>query len=523
MNNKNQKNQSQPGAYSGRYLSQSRPKQGVNDVLQKVFTLHRVLEMLHTTQGRKRAEKAALENEQRIAQGLVSDRQENNRLGILNDLESDNYARSFSEGGLYLGMLDDKPLLRKDDWHVTCVAMAGAGKTTSICIPNILTLAMGDAPESCFIFDVKTELYPATRHAREKLDGVPPILIDDFDVIGGGVRINFLQDLIEKAQLGEPIVEDVLGKLALQYGDPSTRGTNAWIAIEAIEWNSAYMIYTAELEPDNCIPGAMADFATLTQDEMRVEFEKMLISTAGGGAVSDIAKNWLSSYAEPCDQFNWVRGEFRAAWSLYGKGCVLRDKRSKTEFDVRELKKHPRAVYYQFPDTKIRSHKKDAAAILDFLLGQLANAEGTIRTTILADEFSNFPRALSTVTALRLYRSRLIRMFVFSQDENGFQAYKEEGGFAPFKENSICIYFGVDGKIAKDLSEKAGNKSVLIPTNSANAGVTNTGGLSSNEVTTPVLPVSDIAHNFSGKAYVDMRDRIFLVDRPAYWDKGVNG
>lgn len=501
-----------------RYLSQQRPKKGVSDLLETLFTINRVFDVIHTFQGRKQAEQAARENEKVITEGTISEKLENSKLGTFDDAVEKGYISDFEGGGLYFGMLNGKPVMRRDDWHVICVAMAGAGKSSSICIPNIVTLGMGENPESCFIFDIKGELYKATQHVRHTLDGKEPILIDDFNQLGGGICINYLDSLIIKAQNSEPIVEEALSKLALRYGDTTKRGNNEWIALEAIEWNLGYMLYAAELEPDKCHPPGMADFAHMTHDEMSALFQKIQLCNAGDGAAAETAKNWLSDYPEPNDQFTWIRSEIRTAWSLYGKGNILRFKRQKTDYDFAEMSQEARTVYLHCPPKRMRSHAKDIIAVLDYIIDKIADSDWKTRVTFMADEFINFPPALSTVTALRLYRSEGVRLFVFAQDENGFKAYHDDGGVAPFKENSIGIYFGVDGNIAKNLSEKAGNKSVLIATSSANAGVTNTGGLGSQEVTTPVLPLSDIAQNFKGKAYIDMRDGIYLVDRPAWWE-----
>ena len=506
-----------PNNQGSKYLS-TRPKQS-KSMLDTMFTASRIFDVLHTFQGRIKAERIAHENQSNIEQGVISGKLENARLGTYEDALEKGLIRPFSEGGIYLGMLNGQPMVTNKDWHITCVAMAGAGKTSSICIPNIITLGLGEKRESTFIFDVKGELHEATAHVRARLDGKPVVVIDDFGLTEQeGVSINFLDDLVAKAAQGKPISEDVASKLALQFGDPKDHGSNAWIVESAIEWNTAYMCHTAELEPENCSPVGMADFSMLTQSEMSALFQILRQSPASDGLVREIAKNWLEEFSEPREQFQWIRGQLQNAWSLYRSGAILRSKRSHTSFDITTASREVTTIYYRFPANKIRSHSRDAIALLDYLLEQLVEADGNVRTTIMADEFSNFPKALSMIVALRLYRSEGIRLFVFSQDENGFAKYKDDGGFALFKENSIGIYFGVDGRIAKDLSEKAGNKSVLIATNSANAGITNTGGLGSQETTTPVLPVSDIAQNFEGQAYIDMRDRIYLVDRPAWWE-----
>jgi len=141
----------------------------------------------------------------------------------------------------------------------------------------------------------------------------------------------------------------------------------------------------------------------------------------------------------------------------------------------------------------------------------------------MIDEFGNISRIPSIPQALRLYREISngmgIRIITVVQDREAFAKYKAEGGYKVFEENSVCMVWGVSGSHAKELSDKAGYKSVSIATASHNAGISaDGGGLGMGETLTPVLPVSEIAQNFQGKAVLDLKEKIFIVDRPPWWE-----
>ena len=146
---------------------------------------------------------------------------------------------------------------------------------------------------------------------------------------------------------------------------------------------------------------------------------------------------------------------------------------------------------------------------------------GPVRTTIIADEFANFPRAQVTIKALRLYRSRGVRLWTFVQDRNGYRQYKEEGSHQPFEENSISICWGIrDSQHLRDIQDRAGYNSVLVPGTNASAGITaDTAGLSGGEQLTPVLPMSDAAKICDGKAILDIPGSgIGIIKRPFWWE-----
>ena len=227
------------------YLSQRSPTRGTGSLLQTAFTLNRLHEMWHTHQGRKHAEFQALENQRLIDEGQVSGKLESSSLGTLDDAIRLGMLKS-NAGGVYLGELEGHSIFLPSDFHVTCVGMAGSGKTSSIAIPNVISLGLGDRPESCFVFDLKdAEIYKATAKGREVLDGITSILIDPFNVIGGGVKINFLSDIIELAVQESLLIDKCRAKVRFMFSDPDKKGNNAWITVDAINLNIFVMAHFA--------------------------------------------------------------------------------------------------------------------------------------------------------------------------------------------------------------------------------------------------------------------------------------
>jgi type IV secretion system protein VirD4 len=481
--------------------------------------LNQIIEVYRQHRGRKRAEAQAEQNAFLIEQGIVSGKLQDATLGTIEDARALGMTQPYS--GVFLGFLEGVALFCPWDFHILACGLAGSGKSTTLSMPNCISLAMGETPESIVVFDLKdAELSWATAEGRSTLDGQEAIYINPWGLHGRkNTRINFLSDLIDKAQQGHKIVDDCISKVFMIFGDPEKDGVNAWIKKEAMRFATVLMVYWASSHPERCHPPEFWEFAMMPHEAICQELDAMSTSEDGEGYVSFQANKLLDQYGEKSDQFEWVIEALQNGFALFGKGSVLRDSTLETEFDLRLLKQRPQAVYIIIPDRYVDSHGKYIAMLLDYVISTIAKAKGTVRTTIIADEFSNFPKAQTMLKALRLYRDKLIRIWTFSQDRNGFSEYKDEGGYMPFEENSIGLYWGVTGQHAKDLQDKAGYRSEIITGHSTSAGIgANTGGISGTEQITPILPVSEISQLVQGKAILDAREKLFVIDRLPWWE-----
>ena len=423
-------------------------------------------------------------------------------------------------GGSYLGCLDGVPVWNRSDKHEMIVGLAGSGKTTTIAYPKIIGLALGSNPESVVCIDIKGELWGSTAQGRAKLDGVEPIVINPWGLHGvPSSRFNIFEDLKMMAKAKRPIKDAVLAKIRMIHPPLENKGANEWIASAAMRLSSCVLAHLVEVEPDRANPAIMADIGVLNQSEFVDLMSGLKSSPACGGWVSDVASKLLDQYgyAEDPKYFEWIFEEYATAWEMFGKGSVLREETYETDFDFTELKRDPRAVYFMVPPRYLVSHGKYVALLLDVLIDIIAAARGPVRTSFICDEFVNIPKAKSTVQALRLFRSYGIRLVVFAQDREGFSKYKDEGGYKPFEENSIGLYWGIrDGSHMRDIQERAGHRYSLVSGVNASIGErVNSGGDNAGLQRVPVLSIDEIGQIADGQAILEIPgQRLFIVERP---------
>lgn len=511
------------------FMSQRKPKTrlGFNSLLQFGFTFYRAFEILHTIQGRRRSFLEAQKAKALIEAGKISGKLQNSKLGTLEDAINLGLVKQEGEklGGVYLGHMQGYPLFMPKDHHLTIMGMAGSMKTLSIVLPNIITLGLGG--ESTVFFNMKNdELYNAIQKGRAIIDENEVIHIDHFienDPLP--TCINPLHDLIESAANGRMIVDDCFEKTEMLFAHCQHEGANSWISDDAKKITHVLLIEWATNDPDRCYLGAFWDFSTLSHEDFGKELLAMSESKAGNGFVAMQSAKIYDQYGkEHSEQFEWVNDSFQKAFKLFGRGSVLRDKTQFNHYDPAELAKIQSTVSINFPSKYVVSHSQYAVLMSDYFIKRIAQVkERKVHVTFCLDEFGNIPKIPSMAQALRLYREisngKGIRIITVVQDREAFSKYKTEGGYKVFEENSVCMTWGVSGSHAKEISDKAGYKSVSIATASHNAGVSaDGGGQGMGEQVTPVLPVSEIAQNFQGRAVLDLKEKIFIVDRLPYWE-----
>ena len=463
-----------------------------------------------------------LANARAIREGEEALKVREGRLGDLDDAGNLNLVPGSDFQGSYLGCLNGVPLANPSDKHEMIVGLAGSGKTTTIAYPKIIGLGLGEHPESVVCIDVKGELWGSTSAGRAKLDGLEPIVINPWSMYGvASTRLNIFEDLKMMAAAGRPIKDAVIAKVSMVHPSPDAKGANAWLAFAASRISGCVLGHLAECEPDRANPATMADIGTFTQSEFAELMKELKRSPACGGWVADIASKLLDQYghAEDPKYFEWVMEEYATAWEMFGKGSVLREETYETDFDFSELKRRPRAVYIMIPPRYLVSHGKYVALLLDVLIDIIAAARGPVRTAFICDEFVNVPKAKSTVQALRLYRSYGIRLVVFAQDREGFSKYKEEGGYKPFEENSIGLYWGIrDGSHMRDIQERVGYRYSLVSgVNAAIGERTNSGGHNASLQRVPVLSVDEIGQIADGQAILEVPGQRLLITERPFW------
>lgn len=476
-----------------------------------------------------KAEREFAEAMHAFEEDRVSGRGRHADFASLTDLEEVGITQE--PGGPYVGCADGAPLFLKADRHLLAVASAGGGKSTRLAMPLIASLGMGQssARESVLVLDVKSELHWTTAHGREALDGIAPLVLAPWPIPWAeSETFNFLDPVIAAAQRDTNLADIARQYAAMVLGfDAAREGQGAWLGYAAIDLATCELAHLAATDPAYCSPGALADVSTRSQDQFTARMMELSTSPAAGGHVADLARKLLAAYGNASGEENtakyygWLIDRYAQGWGLYAKGSKLRAFTASTSFDVRALRHRPQALYLCFPDALADSHGRFAAVMLSALIEILAREEGPVRCTLVLDEIASYPPVAALPKALRLFRSRGIRIVAFIQDPEGLNGYKEQGGFKLFRENSYGLYWSVtDPKFCKDLSERAGYASHLLMGRSAShAAMMDQGGMNFCERDVPILPADKVPLIANGWVMLDAPGApLAILQHPPFWE-----
>lgn len=472
-----------------------------------------------------KAEQQYRETVERLQNNDVSERLPNARLGDEHDLGKGGFTTKME--GPYVGCRNGKAYFSKSDISLVLNAGTGTAKTGALGGPMTVGLAQLSQPESVLTVSFKPDLAWTTHQGTSKLYGVPTRHYMPFsDCWEDQVTFNLFDDLIDLAKRGYRIADRTRARNAILFS-PVRRSNqlNSWITSIAEELSFAILAHRCELEPSLATPAAMADIANLPRKELVAELDCMRGSPACEGLIADLAQKFVDDFGASDDsaakEFRWVMQDYAKAWRPFQKGSPLRQATARTNTDIRELKHKAQGLNVYFPPRYAVSHASFIQITLEYLIDTLAHEPGPVRVNLIFDEFGQYPRLSNALLCLRVFREMKIRMVLLTQDLNTFDAYKDDGGYKPFMNNTINLIWGQrDTETLRNLESRGGQRAHLVASASAeHARDGDRGGLNVTEHITPVLPGDAIQQINQGRLLLDAPGtRLTVMDRPMFWD-----
>ncbi len=125
---------------------------------------------------------------------------------------------------------------------------------------------------------------------------------------------------------------------------------------------------------------------------------------------------------------------------------------------------------------------------------RIANAKGKIRTTFILDEFPQMPPAPAILKALRLYRGKLIQLWIFAQSRFSLHGKWSKENVKEFEDQAgVVTYKAVtEPELLRDLSYLSGKTTILSRGASHNGGVIENASNNLGEISRDVLQAEDI-------------------------------
>ncbi len=426
------------------------------------------------------------------------------------DLEATDIQESYlQKGGIVLGLRKEgkteKIYFEEDDVHTLCIGATRSGKSRSVVLQSIGTLAL--AGESMILSDPKGELYQYTYPFLQRL-GYEVICIDFKNTLKSH-RYNFLQPIIDAVDKDDmPRAVEAIWDLTSQLvGEPV--GERIWRDGEAsIIASSIMSVVFDNKAPKNKKYQNMTNVYYFIAEMCKVVNGKMpIIEYVKRLSPSHPARALLAiSEVAPSK----TRGSFYTAalttLRLFTNPLVnaMTNCSDYNPMDIGKKKMalfiilpDERTTYYSLASLLVSQHYEQLVKAADQRGGRLKN-----RSNFLCDEFGNFTKIPDFATKLTVGGGRGIRFNLFLQS---FAQLDEKYGKEIAKTiKGNCenwIYLQADDlETLEEISKKLGNYTVSTYSLSSNHGrFTN--------------PSSSHSINLTGRPLLTV-DEVRLISRP---------
>ena len=361
--------------------------------------------------------------------------------------------------GLYLGLLNGRPLFYRGKAHLLLVAPARQGKGVGIVTPNA-----EHYPGSMVVTDPKGELAGMTAaHRRERL-GQDVAVFNPWGLHGlQQDRINPLENLIAIA--GDPALQrgltDEVKVIVMQlYPEPEdTR--NQYFREGSRGIMRAVLLYLAVCAPKRC---TLPEMWRIIANPLRLQrmVDAMRREDVLGGILADLGDDLAHQMEDNPDLF----GDFRAGalqhLSIYEPGGYLADAVSASDISLADLKTGNVTLYLAFPPDRIASHGAALGLIINQAITAVARSKDKGEVLFMLDEFANIGKLAGLAESLTALPGLGVRVWMIVQEMAELvRLYGPHTAKTIQSQAEVRQYFAVNSpELAQSLSRELGQKTV---------------------------------------------------------------
>lgn len=361
--------------------------------------------------------------------------------------------------GLYLGLLNGRPLFYRGKAHLLLVAPARQGKGVGIVTPNA-----EHYPGSMVVTDPKGELAGMTAaHRRERL-GQDVAVFNPWGLHGQQQdRINPLENLIAIASdpaLQRGLTDEVKVIVMQLYPEPEdTR--NQYFREGSRGIMRAVLLYLAVCTPKRC---TLPEMWRIIANPLRLQrtVDAMRREDVLGGILADLGDDLAHQMEDNPDLF----GDFRAGalqhLSIYEPGGYLADAVSASDISLADLKTGNVTLYLAFPPDRIASHGAALGLIINQAITAVARSKDKGEVLFMLDEFANIGKLAGLAESLTALPGLGVRVWMIVQEMAELvRLYGPHTAKTIQSQAEVRQYFAVNSpELAQSLSRELGQKTV---------------------------------------------------------------
>ena len=360
-------------------------------------------------------------------------------------------AWDWTPGKVLLGKWEKRLIGRADDRHVMTIAGSGAGKSTSVLIPNLRRY-----PGSCIVLDPKGELARATAADRIRL-GQRVFVLDPFnevtsasnahnpfDELGQGKSAHIPADA---AQLAEALIVS-------NAKDPHWTDASRSLLKGLTLHLKASCSYATLRQVRELLNGTPAELDQL--------FTDMTNSSAFDGIIANIGASFMGKKESGGRE---LQGILSTAQTQTDPLDDLRHITDRSDFKLADLSKGDMTIYLVLPGMRMATHYRWLRLVIQQALNALERSpvpRGKLPVWFVLEEFSALGHMRSIEVAAGLMRSFGVKLWPVLQDLSQLKAAYGKSWETFVGNAGIVQCFGnADLTTIKQLSELLGNTMVF--------------------------------------------------------------
>jgi len=275
--------------------------------------------------------------------------------------------------------------------HILLVAPTGAGKTSSIFIPNLL---QNNIIGSKIILDPKGELWEKTHKYQESI-GVKTILYKPLDT--NGLHYNILDQCKDDREImlrGQSLL--INGGLAIELSTGKKTGGDVFIQMAQSLWCASLMCNKDV---------SLALKMILNNDNEAIE---NLLSHGGESALQQF--NIFRQSLESPKTMSSIKITLASQLQLFTDKLAIQ----RTDFRAEDLRKQPTALYISYPTNKANYLSPFMACFFSQFIDHLIDTPG-LPVFIMADETANIGQIQNFTNIISTARSSEVSFLVCLQ------------------------------------------------------------------------------------------------------------
>jgi len=325
--------------------------------------------------------------------------------------------RGMDKPGLFLGSLNGKDIFYPGETHLLTIAPPGAGKGTSIVVPNLLLY-----PGSMIVTDPKGELFAITaKHREERMGQKIMVLCPWADKLSRELGIRIPDHGFNPLSIIQPGTDikdeaELISSLLLPGGHNMKAEDEFWIE-GGQSILTAFMLHLKS-EEETLGPltlPLLRQYLHLPPEELTAVLFAMSKNENFGGCIREYGGKLLGTAERSPKQFEGLLGSAQKALRIYDSISPLGNHVSQGEIDFTSLKREPTTIYLIMPSDRGHTHAAWLNLVMSLAVELVGRDRSNRRVLFLLDEMANMGYMPNILRGMAQYRGQGLQVWSIIQ------------------------------------------------------------------------------------------------------------